>query len=238
MDHRGTRSDGWEASPPVAIVPVELDRGQFDHSDQCLPPLCTRSLAALIGGVDRATPLWFPCSSARCVASVQRMVLSSSEAAPYRRDATIGLYRMFRPHCNSSPDFAPDFVPPTMWPKSNAEAGPSHAIQWQQMMIRVLDRQHTISCTTVRREDALPKSTTCCRPQDLPTHSTGRSLHRDATIEHCNDRTLALTGPPPINIDFKNDATGGSASNALFVRPSEFGHWASYSYSASRYSYS
>ena len=26
----------------------------------------------------------------------------------------------------------------------------------------------------------------------------------------------ALTGPPPINIDFRNDATGGSASNALF----------------------
>ena len=29
-------------------------------------------------------------------------------------------------------------------------------------------------------------------------------------------RTAALTGPPPINIDFTNDATGGSASNALF----------------------
>ena len=29
-------------------------------------------------------------------------------------------------------------------------------------------------------------------------------------------RTLALTGPPPINIDYTNDATGGSASNALF----------------------
>jgi hypothetical protein len=24
-----------------------------------------------------------------------------------------------------------------------------------------------------------------------------------------------LTGPPPINIDFRNDAIGGSASNAL-----------------------
>ncbi|TWU01049.1 hypothetical protein Pla52n_44200 [Stieleria varia] len=145
--------------------------------------------AATNGGVDRATPLWFPCSSARCVASVQRMVLSYSEAAQYRRVSTIGLYRMLGPHCNSSPGFAPDFAPPTMWPKSNAEAGPSHAIQWQQMMIRVLDRQHTISCTTVRREDALPKSTTCCRPQDLPTHSTGRSLHRHATIKHGYDRT-------------------------------------------------
>ena len=28
-------------------------------------------------------------------------------------------------------------------------------------------------------------------------------------------RTGALTGPPPTNIDFKNDAFGGSASNAL-----------------------
>ncbi|TWT89618.1 hypothetical protein Pla52n_67460 [Stieleria varia] len=96
---------------------------------------------------------------------------------------------MLGPNCNSSPGFVSVFDPPTMWPKSNAEAGPSHVCQWQQMMIRVLDRQHTISCTTVRREDALPKSTTCCRPQDLPTHSTGRSLHRHATIEHCNDRT-------------------------------------------------
>jgi hypothetical protein len=26
----------------------------------------------------------------------------------------------------------------------------------------------------------------------------------------------ALTGPPPINIDVKNDAIGGSASNELF----------------------
>jgi hypothetical protein len=30
-----------------------------------------------------------------------------------------------------------------------------------------------------------------------------------------------LTGPPPINIDFGNDATGGSASNALFVHSLE-----------------
>ena len=29
-------------------------------------------------------------------------------------------------------------------------------------------------------------------------------------------RTAALTGPPPINIDFRKDAIGGSASNALF----------------------
>jgi hypothetical protein len=29
---------------------------------------------------------------------------------------------------------------------------------------------------------------------------------------------MALTGPPPINIDFKNDAIGGSVSNALFCR--------------------
>jgi hypothetical protein len=28
-------------------------------------------------------------------------------------------------------------------------------------------------------------------------------------------RTTALTGPPPINIDFRNDEIGGSASNAL-----------------------
>ena len=28
--------------------------------------------------------------------------------------------------------------------------------------------------------------------------------------------TSALTGPPPTNIDFRNDAIGGSASNALF----------------------
>jgi hypothetical protein len=28
--------------------------------------------------------------------------------------------------------------------------------------------------------------------------------------------TPALTGPPPINIDLRNDANGGSASNALF----------------------
>jgi hypothetical protein len=26
---------------------------------------------------------------------------------------------------------------------------------------------------------------------------------------------MALTGPPPININFRNDAIGGSASNAL-----------------------
>ena len=28
-------------------------------------------------------------------------------------------------------------------------------------------------------------------------------------------RTMAVTGPPPINIDFTNDAIGGSASNPL-----------------------
>ncbi|TWT86964.1 hypothetical protein Pla52n_70720 [Stieleria varia] len=120
------------------------------------------------------------------------MVLSSSEAEPYRRDATIGLYRLFRPLCNSSSGFVPAFDPPTMWPKSNAETGPSHVFQWQQMT-QASGRPHSISRATVRREDALPKPTTCCRPQDPPTHSTGRSLHRHATMEHCNDRTAALT---------------------------------------------
>ncbi|TWU08585.1 hypothetical protein Poly21_55540 [Allorhodopirellula heiligendammensis] len=32
---------------------------------------------------------------------------------------------------------------------------------------------------------------------------------------HQRLRTMVLTGPPPINIDFGNDAIGGSASNAL-----------------------
>jgi hypothetical protein len=28
---------------------------------------------------------------------------------------------------------------------------------------------------------------------------------------------MALTGPPPIDLDFRGDEIGGSASNALFV---------------------
>ena len=34
-------------------------------------------------------------------------------------------------------------------------------------------------------------------------------------LEHVSRITLALTGPQPINIDLRNDAIGGSASNAL-----------------------
>ncbi len=32
----------------------------------------------------------------------------------------------------------------------------------------------------------------------------------------CMAERRRLTGPPPINVDFRNDAIGGSASNALF----------------------
>lgn len=34
--------------------------------------------------------------------------------------------------------------------------------------------------------------------------------------------TAALTGPPPINIDFRNDAIGGSASNAWLYAVASF----------------
>ncbi|TWU01045.1 hypothetical protein Pla52n_44160 [Stieleria varia] len=189
---RAQISSRRESNPDVRDgIPVRLSKGgRGEKSLETEPhPICPR---ATNGGVDRATQLWFPCSSARCVASVQRMVLSSSEAAPYRRNATIGLYRMLGPHCNLSPGFVSEYVPPTMWPKSNAEAGPSHVFQWQQV-IRASGRPHSISLATVQRENARPKPTCCRRPQDLPTHSIGRSLHRHATIEHCNDRTVRVT---------------------------------------------
>ncbi|XZE53569.1 hypothetical protein SH139x_005323 [Planctomycetaceae bacterium SH139] len=35
--------------------------------------------------------------------------------------------------------------------------------------------------------------------------------------EELDPGTTALTGPPQINIDFKTDAIGGSASNAWFA---------------------
>ncbi len=44
-----------------------------------------------------------------------------------------------------------------------------------------------------------------------------RNRFRRGALSLC-PRTMALTGPPPINIDFRNDAIGGSASNALFCR--------------------
>ena len=34
----------------------------------------------------------------------------------------------------------------------------------------------------------------------------------------CNDIAVALTGPPPINNNLRDDAIGGSASNALLCR--------------------
>ena len=40
----------------------------------------------------------------------------------------------------------------------------------------------------------------------------------NAVPQSSSPGTVALTGPPPINIDFRNDAIGGSASNALFCQ--------------------
>ena len=53
---------------------------------------------------------------------------------------------------------------------------------------------------------------------DWITMRIKRSEFRSRHHISSSDRTTALTGPPPINIDFRNDAIGGSASNALLCQ--------------------
>ena len=53
---------------------------------------------------------------------------------------------------------------------------------------------------------------------NLPAKIALDTMHSAKTNQVSGVLTVALTGPPPINIDFTNDAIGGSASNALLPR--------------------
>ncbi len=70
------------------------------------------------------------------------------------------------------------------------------------------------------RQVVLPPNQGSRRIREDCRETNDRLRQRTAAIRsyrrvHSCQITVALTGPPPINMDLRNDAIGGSASNAL-----------------------
>ena len=101
----------------------------------------------------------------------------------------------------------------------NARSSPQHnPTAWRTWKPPATWQALTTRSTVATRNFASTWTTQATWTSAISSPNTNTKQHYIAcNIAKRLSSTLALTGPPPINIDFMNDTIGGSASNALFV---------------------